>query len=149
MAIIPTETLRDVEELFDRYTRSLPWPWPGSRGGAGGLLADWHPRVDIVETEGGYEIQADIPGVRKQDLKVTVDDGVLTVEGERQQEKKEENARMHRVERSYGHFSRSFTLPQDADSAGLQATAREGQLTVTVPRRGPAPGAEPTQVPVQ
>jgi HSP20 family protein len=53
------------------------------------------------------------------------------------------------VERFYGHFSRSFTLPEDADTAGLKATAKEGQLTVTVPRKGPAPSAEPTQVPVQ
>ncbi|KEF41974.1 MAG: heat-shock protein [Cyanobium sp. CACIAM 14] len=149
MAIIPSETLKDVEELFDRYTRTLPWPWPSGRAAASGPMADWHPRVDIVETGDAYEIQADIPGVRREDLKVTVDNGVLTVQGERQQEKKEDNARMHRVERFYGHFSRSFTLPDDADTTGLKATAREGQLTVRVPRKGPAPGGEPTQVPVQ
>ena len=112
-------------------------------------MADWNPRVDIVETDTAYEIQADIPGVRKEDLTVTIDHGVLTVQGERQQEKKEDSARMHRVERFYGQFSRSFTLPEDADTAGLKATAREGQLTVTVPRKGPAPSAAPTQVPIQ
>jgi len=149
MAIIPSDTLKDVEELFDRYTRSLPWPWPSGRASASGPLADWHPRVDIVETGDAYEIKADIPGVRKEDLKVTVDNGVLTVQGERQQEKQEDNARLHRVERFYGHFSRSFTLPEDADTAALRAAAREGQLTVTIPRRGPAPSAAPTQVPVQ
>jgi HSP20 family protein len=149
MAIIPSETLKDVEELFDRYTRTLPWPWPSGRANAAGTMAEWTPRVDIVETEGAYEIQADIPGVRKEDLKVTLDHGVLTVQGERQLEKKQDSARMHRVERFYGQFSRSFTLPEDADTAALQATAREGQLTVTVPRKGPAPSAEPTQVPIQ
>jgi HSP20 family protein len=149
MAIIPSETPKDVEELFDRYTRTLPWPWPSGRANAAGTMAEWNPRVDIVETEGAYEIQADIPGVRKEDLKVTIDHGILTVQGERQQEKKEDSARLHRVERFYGHFSRSFTLPEDADTAALQATAREGQLTVTVPRKGPAPSAEPTQVPIQ
>ncbi|MCP9929934.1 Hsp20/alpha crystallin family protein [Cyanobium sp. AMD-g] len=149
MAIIPSETLKDVEELFDRYTRTLPWPWAGGRASSAGALAEWNPRVDIVETDGAYEIQADIPGVRKEDLKVTIDQGVLTVQGERQQEKKEDSARMHRVERFYGQFSRSFTLPEDADTSGLQATAKDGQLTVTVPRKGPAPSAEPTQVPIQ
>jgi HSP20 family protein len=149
MAILPSETLKDVEELFDRYTRTLPWPRPSGRHGNAAVMADWNPRVDIVETDAAYEIQADIPGVRKEDLTVTLDHGVLTVQGERQQEKKEDSARLHRVERFYGHFSRSFTLPEDADTAGLHATAREGQLTVTVPRRGPAPSAAPTQVPIQ
>ncbi len=147
MAIIPSETLKDVEELFDRYTRTLPWPL--GRSSSAVTMADWNPRVDIVETDGAYEIQADIPGVRKEDLKVTIDHGVLTVQGERQQEKKEDSARMHRVERFYGQFSRSFTLPEDADTSSLKATAREGQLTVTVPRKGPAPSAAPTQVPIQ
>jgi len=147
MAIIPSDTLKDVEELFDRYTRTLPWPM--GRATAATTMSDWHPRVDIAETENSYEIQADIPGVRKEDLKVSVDNGVLTVQGERQQEKKEDNARMHRVERFYGHFSRSFTLPEDADTAALTANASEGQLTVSVPRKGPAPSSEPMQVPVQ
>jgi HSP20 family protein len=147
MALIRSEALKDVEELFDRYTRTLPWPM--GRATAATTLSDWHPRVDIAETENSYEIQADIPGVRKEDLKVSVDNGVLTVQGERQQEKKEDNARMHRVERFYGHFSRSFTLPEDADTAALTANASEGQLTVSVPRKGPAPSSEPMQVPVQ
>ncbi len=147
MALIRSEALKDVEELFDRYTRTLPWPM--GRTAASTTMSDWHPRVDIAETDTSYEIQADIPGVRKEDLKVTVDNGVLTVQGERQQEKKEDNARMHRVERFYGHFSRSFTLPEDADIAALTANANEGQLTVSVPRKGPAPNSEPMQVPVQ
>jgi len=147
MALIRSEALKDVEELFDRYTRTLPWPM--GRATAATTLSDWHPRVDIAETENSYEIQADIPGVRKEDLKVSVDNGVLTVQGERQQEKKEDNARMHRVERFYGHVSRSFTLPEDADTAALTANASEGQLTVSVPRKGPAPSSEPMQVPVQ
>jgi HSP20 family protein len=148
MALIRSEALKDVEELFDRYTRTLPWPM-GRATASTATMSDWHPRVDIAETDTCYRIQADIPGVRKEDLKVSVDNGVLTVQGERQQEKKEDNARMHRVERFYGHFSRSFTLPEDADIAALSANASEGQLTVSVPRKGPAPSSEPMQVPVQ
>ncbi|WP_255441223.1 MULTISPECIES: Hsp20/alpha crystallin family protein [unclassified Synechococcus] len=112
-------------------------------------LHDWHPRVDISETATGYEVRADIPGVSKDDLKVTLQEGVLTIQGERRQEQKEENERMHRVERVYGSFSRSFHLPDDADAAAMTATANDGQLTVSLPRRGPAPSAEPLQIPVQ
>lgn len=147
MALIHWESLKDVEDLFDRYTRSLPWP--PRRSGAGAALAEWNPRVDISETEGAYEIRADLPGVRKEDLKVTVDNGVLTVQGERHQEKKDDNERFHRVERFYGSFSRSFSLPDDADASALRATCSEGQLTVSVPRKGTAPGSSPVQVPVE
>jgi HSP20 family protein len=150
MALLKRESLRDVEDLFDRYTLSLPWPFGRSGSAlAGSALQDWHPRVDISESDQGYEVRADIPGVRKDDLKVTLQDGVLTIQGERHQEQKHDSERLHRVERSYGSFSRSFHLPEDADAAAMSATASDGQLTVTVPRKGPAPGTEPVQIPVQ
>jgi HSP20 family protein len=153
MALIKREPLKEVEDLFDRYTLSLPWPFGRGSSAMAGAAApgwtDWHPRVDIIETDTGYEVRADIPGVRKEDLRVTHQDGVLTVQGERRQEQKEESERMHRVERLYGSFSRSFRLPEDADISALQAQANEGQLTITVPRRGPAPREEAVHVPVQ
>lgn len=147
MALIKWESLRDIEDLFDRYTRSIPWP-PG-RAASAGPLAEWHPRVDISENEGNYVIKADIPGVPKDALTVTVDNGVLTLQGERRQEHKEENERFHRVERVYGSFSRSFHLPEDADAMGLKANAVEGQLTVTVPKKAVTPSATAVQVPVE
>jgi HSP20 family protein len=146
MALIKWESLRDIEDLLDRYTRSLPWP--SSRGPSLLGMAEWHPRVDISEGEGSYVIKADIPGVAKDDLKVTVENGVLTIQGERRQEQKEENERFHRVERAYGSFSRSFHLPEDADPTALKANAAEGQLTVTVPKKSAAPSPAAVQVPV-
>ncbi len=150
MALLKRESLKDVEDLFDRYTLGLPWPFGRSSSAlANGPLHDWHPRVDISESDTGYEVRADIPGVRKEDLKVTLLDGVLTIQGERRQEQKEETERMHRLERVYGSFSRSFHLPDDADAAAMTATANDGQLTVSLPRKGPRPNEEPVQIPVQ
>ena len=150
MALLKRESLKDVEDLFDRYALGLPWPFGRSSSAlANGPLHDWHPRVDITESDTGYEVRADIPGVRKEDLKVTLQDGVLTIQGERQQEHKEESERMHRVECAYGSFSRSFTLPDDADAAAMTAKANDGQLTVSLPRKGTSPSEEPVQIPVQ
>lgn len=147
MALTKWEPLRDIESLFDRYTMHLPWPAGRASSMLGGT--DWNPRVDIVESDDSYRIQADIPGVSKDDLKVAVQDGVLTIQGERKQEQEEENKRFHRVERFYGSFTRSFTLPEDADVNALKASASEGQLTVTIPRKASSPASEQVHVPVE
>jgi len=128
---------------------SRSWPWPAGRGASLLSVGDWNPRVDISEADDHYEIQADIPGVAKDDLKVTVDNGVVTIQGERTQEKEEDTKRLHRVERFYGSFTRSFTLPDDADASGLKAAAKDGQLTVTIPKKASAPSSTAVQVPVE
>ena len=137
MALIKWEPLREIEDLFGH---SLAWPLGRAQSMLG--LGDWNPRVDISESNGSYIIKADVPGVAKEDLKVTLDNGVLTIQGERKQDKEEESKRFHRIERFYGSFSRSFSLPEDADAKGLKATAQEGQLVVSVPRKAVAPSAE-------
>jgi HSP20 family protein len=147
MSLTRWEPLKDIEDLFDRYTMSLPWPRLRSSAIAG--VAEWSPRVDIAESDDAYQIHADIPGVEKGDLNVSVQDGVLTIQGERRQEQRDDNARIHRLERFYGSFTRSFTLPADADIAGLKASSSDGQLTVTVPKKASSPAAEAVQVPVQ
>ena len=85
----------------------------------------------------------------KEDLKLTVDNDILTIQGERKQEKEEENKHFLRVERFYGSFIRSFTLPDDADAASPKAAAQEGQLTVTIPKKASAPSASTVRVPVE
>jgi HSP20 family protein len=144
MALIKWEPLRDIEDLFGH---SLAWPLGRAQSMLG--LGDWSPRVDISESNGSYIIKADIPGVAKEDLKVTLDNGVLTIQGERKQDKEEVNKRFHRIERFYGSFSRSFSLPEDAEAKELKATAQEGQLVVSVPRKAVAPSAEAVQVPIE
>jgi HSP20 family protein len=144
MALIRWEPLKEIEELFGRS-----WPRPTIRTGQLMGVGDWHPRVDISENDGQYLVKADIPGVAKEDINITIDNDVLTIQGERKQEQEEENKHFHRVERFYGSFIRSFTLPDDADAAALKAAAQEGQLTVTIPKKVSAPSASAVQVPVE
>jgi HSP20 family protein len=95
---------------------------------------DWAPSVDVTEDEKEYLISADAPGVKREDVKVTVQEGVLTIAGERKSEKEEKGKKFHKVERSYGSFSRSFTIPEDAEEDKLSAEFKEGVLTVHLPK---------------
>jgi len=97
-------------------------------------VADWMPTVDISETEGEYLIKAELPEVRKEDVKVTVENGVLTLQGERRQEKDEKGKRFHRVERSYGSFVRSFSLPESVDDGAVKAEYKDGVLNLHLPK---------------
>lgn len=100
-----------------------------------GETRTWSPPVNICEDEQGYHMTAELADVPAADVKVVVRDGVLTVKGERKFERKSENTRYHLVERSYGSFSRSFTLPKDADGDRVSAQFANGVLNVTVPKR--------------
>jgi len=89
---------------------------------------DWVPRVDIAETDTEFEIKVEIPEVNKEDVKVAVYNGVLTIRGERKQEKEEHGKKFHRVERKYGSFTRSFTLPDNVDENAIKAAFKDGML---------------------
>ncbi len=93
-------------------------------------LVDWAPLVDVVEQEKEYLIKAELPEVRREDVKVTVQNDVLSIAGERLREKEEKGKKFHRIERAYGSFSRSFTLPEDADPAKINAEFKNGVLIV-------------------
>jgi len=95
----------------------------------------WSPVVDIEETDNNYLIRAELPGLDKDKVKVSVEDGVLMLSGERNLERKVEGKTYHRVERSHGTFSRSFTLPEDADAEKVNANYRDGLLEVSVTKR--------------
>lgn len=95
-------------------------------------VTEWAPLVDITEDEKEYLIKAELPEIRKDDLHVTVENGVLTINGERKFEKVEKGKRYHRVERAYGTFTRSFTLPEDADGQRVNAEFKDGILRVHV-----------------
>jgi HSP20 family protein len=104
------------------------------RAGSQEVLAtgDWAPRVDIAETEKEFSIKAEIPAVKKEDVKVTIDNGVLTIKGERKQEKEEKDKKFHRVERLYGSFTRSFTLPDNVDESKIEASFKDGVLNLSL-----------------
>jgi len=97
-------------------------------------LTDWAPLVDVIEDEKEYLVKAELPEVKKDDVKISVQDDVLTVSGERTQEKEEKGKKFHRIERAYGSFSRSFTLPEDADASKIAADFKNGVLTVHLPK---------------
>ncbi|MEX0588435.1 MAG: Hsp20/alpha crystallin family protein [Cyanobium sp.] len=138
MALIKWEPLRDIEDIFERYSRSLGAPFfrPSDIARSTEMVGngEWTPRVDISESDAAFQIRAEVPGVCKDDVKVTLDNGVLTLQGERHQEHEEQGVRFHRVERSYGNFIRSFTLPSNVDAQQLKAHFRDGLLEVNIPK---------------
>ncbi|HSE59135.1 MAG TPA: Hsp20/alpha crystallin family protein [Nitrospiraceae bacterium] len=97
-------------------------------------VAEWSPLVDISEDDKEYLIKAELPEVRKDQIKLTVHNGVMTISGERTYEKEEKGKKFHRVERAYGSFTRSFTIPDDADAAKISAESKDGMLWVHLPK---------------
>jgi len=123
--------LRDrMEKMFE--------DWPGvfdRRISEEGLRGVWIPAVDIRETKDSIEVTAELPGVDVKDVDVSVQENTLTVRGERRREEVKEDETVHRLEREYGVFERSFTLPNSADPENIQAKYRKGVLSLTVPKR--------------
>ena len=109
-------------------------------------VAEWAPMVDIVEDPKGYLIKAELPEVQKGDVKVTVESGTLTISGERKAEKEEKGRRFHRVERYYGQFERSFTIPDDAEANDVKAEFKDGVLRVHLAK---SEKARPKQIEVK
>ncbi|MEW6302642.1 MAG: Hsp20/alpha crystallin family protein [Verrucomicrobiota bacterium] len=97
-------------------------------------VAEWAPLVDISEDGNEFVIKAELPEVKREEVKVTVEDGVLAISGERKFEKEEKDKKYHRVERAYGSFLRSFTLPEGTDAGKINAEFKEGVLTVRLPK---------------
>lgn len=103
----------------------------------------WMPTVDISETEKGFEILAELPGVNENDVNISVTDNLLTIKGEKRAEDKTDDKNFHRVERRYGSFQRSFTLPRQVNTAEIKAGYKDGILTLTIPK---AEEAMPTEI---
>ena len=112
-------------------------------------VADWSPEVDISEDDHGYLLKADLPEMKKDDVRVTVEDGILSVSGERKSEKEDQTRKFHRIERSYGNFRRSFTLPEDANGSKVTADFRDGVLKVHLPIKTPIAKSKAIEVKVQ
>lgn len=109
---------------------------------------DWSPSVDISESGEEYLIRAALPAVKKEDVSVTVQDGLLTLSGERRQKEEQDDEKFHKVESFYGNFSRSFSLPDGIDAATIRAESKDGVLTIHVPKTK-AEVKKPTTVKVQ
>jgi HSP20 family protein len=133
-ALMRWDPFRELEEVSDRLNRMFARPATRTNGKETMTVADWAPTVDISETDGEYQIKAEIPDVKKEDVKGTVEDGVLTIQGERKQEKEEKGKRYHRIERSYGSFVRSFSLPDVIDEEKVKAEFKDGVLSLHLPK---------------
>lgn len=116
---------RDVDSVFDHFNSDLS---------LGGESKVFMPVVDILEKENGYSLRFELPGVEKNDVKITVHGDTLTVKGEKKQQFEKTGDRYHHIERSYGTFQRSFTLPAAVDSHKIDASYDNGVLTVDVPK---------------
>ena len=136
------EPMREFENMFDRYSRLL---WRPTGDGINLIASEWSPRVDISETENNLVIKAEIPDVNKDDIKVTVSQGILTIEGEKKREKDVENEKYHRIERYYGSFARSFTLPTHINDKDIHASFKNGVLSLVIPKI-PTPESREIQV---
>jgi HSP20 family protein len=142
----PLAPLRELERMHNRMER-LFGSWPAFPEKEEALLpTGWAPQVDITETEKEFLVKAELPEVKKEEVKVTVENGVLSITGERKLEKEEKGKKYHRIERAYGRFERSFTLPEGTEPKKVTSEFKEGVLTVHLPKN---PEARPKAVEVK
>ncbi len=128
---------REIDRVFDRF-----------RGGSAddGYSSTLMPAVDITERDNDFYIKAELPGVQKNDVKITVQNDILTIRGEKKQEAEKKGENYHRVERAYGSFQRSFTLPASVRSDRIEAAFNDGVLTISLPK---AEEAKPKEIEVK
>jgi len=146
MALIRWEPFGAMDDMFRGFP-SLFGRWPRF-GASSESDVDWAPSVDISETDQEYLIRAALPAVKKEDVKVTVEDGMLTLSGERRKKEEQKDEKFHKIETFYGSFSRSFALPEAVDSAAISAESKDGVLTIHVPKTK-AETKKPTTIKVQ
>jgi HSP20 family protein len=137
MAIVRFEPFRDLVTIQDRMNRLFSEAFRGTRAGDEdwGLGGSWAPAVDILEQDGNIVLKAELPGVDPKDVEVRVENNTLTLRGERRFDNETKRENYHRVERSYGTFTRSFSLPNVVDTEKIKAEYRDGVLNVTLPTK--------------
>ena len=126
----PLGPFADMQRMMDRLTDM----WGNEGWGPGFAKLDWAPTANVTETRNAYVIKAELPEVKKEDVQVQLEYGVLSISGERKYVAEEDDEKQHRVEAQYGRFSRSFRLPEDAATEGVEANFSGGVLKVKVPK---------------
>lgn len=148
MSLIQWEPFADAETAFNRLMSSSLARWPrGLREASGGKL-EWSPSADISETDQEYVIRAELPAVKKEDVRVTFDAGMITIRGERKQQNEDKSEKYHRIETFYGSFERAFTLPENINADAIRCESKDGILTVHIPKT-PTQKIKPKQISVQ
>lgn len=133
MNVVKYDPFRELRSLQDEVNRIFSGVAPANREDM--LNGAWSPRVDIFENKDSLVLEAELPGMNRDDFELSFENNVLTLKGERRFEKKTENDNYHRIERSYGAFTRSFTLPQTVTAEGAKAEFDNGILHVSLPKR--------------
>ena len=146
MNVIRWDPFGGMDEMFSRFpTMFERW---ARLTGSGEKGVEWSPSADISETDQEYLIRASLPAVKKEDVTVTVEDGMLTLSGQRRQQDERKDEKFHKVESFYGSFSRSFSLPEGTDPSAIRAESKDGVLTIHVPKVK-AQAKKPTTIKVQ
>ncbi|HET9726658.1 MAG TPA: Hsp20/alpha crystallin family protein [Gemmatimonadales bacterium] len=135
-------SLRRLNTILDDAFSS--WPFQSQENGS--LTSSWIPACDVFEDQDAVKIVAEVPGVRPEDVKISLENNLLTIRGEKRQQAEEKTERVHRYERSYGSFERAFSLPTTVDPDKIAASYTNGILTVTIPK---AERARPREIPVK
>jgi len=126
----PMRELEDLGKRFNRLFEMNKWTGVGEREAL--TLSDWAPSVNISEDDKEYRVRVELPGVKKPDVHVTYDNGILAIQGERKEEREEKGLKFHRKELAYGNFVRRFAMPDDGDEGKIDAKFNDGILTVTI-----------------
>ena len=134
MTIVRWEPLRELNSLQSEMNRLFDTVFEHPSRASGNVLRRWMPAMDLVESADHFVLRADLPGMSEEDVNLEFEDGTLTVSGERKSEHEEENEGFHRVERSFGAFSRSLTLPQGVDADAVTASFDRGVLEIRIPK---------------
>ncbi len=135
MSIVRYDPFRDLRTLQEEVNRLFSNNLTPSFGDEGIGRGAWNPSVDIYENKDQIILEAELPGMNREDFDLTIENNVITLRGERRFEKQDDADNYHRVERAYGSFTRSFTLPQTVSGEGAAAEYRNGVLRVTLPKR--------------
>ena len=135
MNVVKYDPFRELRSLQDEMTRLFTGVMPGSLNREEMTHGAWAPSVDIYEDKDRLILEAELPGMSREDFDISVENNVITLRGERRFEKKTDGDNYHRVERSYGSFTRSFTLPQTVTADGATADFENGVLRVSLPKR--------------
>lgn len=133
---------RDIEELQTEMNRLFDWSI--GRPGTDNLLESaWAPAVDVVQENDRYQVRVDLPGMKREEIEITLNGDTLTIQGERRRESETKEDNYYRFERAHGKFSRSLTLPSTVDSGKIEANYKDGVLSVTIPK---SPESLPKQI---
>jgi HSP20 family protein len=135
-------SLRRLNSVLDEAFNA----WPFQNQESGTLTSSWLPACDVFEDKDAVKIVAEVPGVRPEDVKISLENNLLSIRGEKKQQAEEKNERVHRYERSYGTFERTFSLPSTVDPDRIAANYEHGILTVSIPK---AERARPREIPVK